>query len=857
MRTHHLPSLFLFIVSLLLGCPGTSKAESPSSPPPSVVVTPESPSALLAEADSLLSSGRFDAAAQLLSEGVSRFGAELSSVDRFTLSYSLALVRVRLGEVDSAILSYARSITLADALEAGGEPGYEGVALSIRLDLAGFLQEQGRSADSESLCWDALGRSLERKEPIGLGRVVVALTLAVLSQPIDDSALRAFLAELDEELSVWDGYRLSLPPPPEPVFAWLEEGAGRLLSEGNPQGASALFAAILRLDKARSADWRIVSDLSAVAFSSLLTDDLTTARSALAEVESSLRGEPVPVDVWANRCYLAAFEGEIERARVQCLGGVGVARAAGEAARAAALTSVLAGLHRLAGDRGQAASLYEEAAQHYDQMGAADGAATQRAEAIVSLVEARHLDEALRLLQRLDERRKGAPEHPHVEEARQRLALEMLLISFDSADSDTIRTTLQSIGAYLFATERAVDLSELSLLYLDLVGRRVPLAEPPSGEDAAEGLGDAVDAIVRLEEELGLGPVGWVGSHGRALLHFSEGEEEQGILALYSAIGRYEERALDAAVSGDPLRVWTGRGVAPFYRRPRFEPHQLLVQRLRAAGRGADALAVEARVARVELALLWRQPAAAGALRARNASEVDFLARRAERAALEAQLVVVSLHGGEIAPATQRASLAPFRAQLQVREDAAFEALSPQRKLLFRPGELVQTAPPAGASDSERENSSGSLSWLDLSAGLCALGGPGGAAISLILAEPGGPASPAESVPEAHGRLSPGRISALGWPGVILLPLCEADDGAALAASLELQDAAFFAGGASAVVRQVRSAPRRARSVFSGTLGAALDEGSPANEAFDLAVSAVRKRWRAARMQGVWELRSP
>jgi len=853
MRLSHLLVVTFVTLSLLLGVPQASLAESSSSSSSPNQVTPLSPSALLAEADSLLSSGQFDAAAQLLGEGVTRFGAGISSVDNFTLSYALALVRVRLGEVDSAIVSFARSITLADALEASGEPGYDGVALSIRLDLAGFLQEEGRSADSESLCWDALGRTLARKDPIGLGRVVVALTLAVLSQPLDDSALRAFLAELDGELSAWDGYRLSLPPPPEPLFAWLEEGAARLLSEGNPQDASVLFAAILRLDKARSADWRIVSDLSAVAFSSLLTDDLATARTALAEVESSLRGDPVPVDVWANRCYLAAFEGEVERAGVQCLGGVEAARAEGDAGREAALTSVLAGLRRVAGEGRQAVTLYEDAAQRYDQMGAADGAATQRSEAIVSLVELRHLDEALRLLQRLDERRKGLAEHPHVEEARQRLALEMLLISFDSADSDTIRTTLQSIGAYLFETGRAVDLSELSLLYLDLVDRRVPVVEASSTEEAPEDLGDAVAAIVRLEEELGLGSVGWVGLYGSALLHFSEGEESQGIEVLEGVLGRYEESALKLAVSGDPLRVWTGRGTAPFYRRPPFEPHQLLLERLRVAGRSAEAAALEARMGRVERAILWRQPAAAGALRARNASEVTFLARRAERRALEAQLVTVSLHGGEIAPAEQRASLAPLQAQLRSKEDVAFDALSPQRKLLFRPGHPPEGSSLPGTSDPAAEEPSGPLSWFDLSSGVCVLGGPGAASISLVLSEP----SAAESVPGAHGRLSPGKLSALGWSGVILVPQCESSRADSLPASLGLQDAAFFVGGASAVVRQVVPAPRRARTLFSGTLNAALQEGSSASEAFDLAMSAVRKRWRAPRLQNAWELRLP
>jgi hypothetical protein len=276
----------------------------------------------------------------LLSEGLRGFGTGISSADRFTLHYALALVRVRLPRAEPAILSFVEAIALADGLEASGQPGYEGLALSVRLELASFLLELDRPTDSEALCWDALGLSLAAGEPKGLGPVVVALVSAVLAQPADDADLLSFLAELDAELTHWDVYRLSLPPPPEPIFALLEEGAARLLAEGSTTRASALFTAILRLDQARSADWRLVADLSAVAFSSLLIDDLATARDALAEVNALLRGQPLPIDVWANRCYLAAFEGALAQADVECLGGIAAARSAGDEQRALALTSV-------------------------------------------------------------------------------------------------------------------------------------------------------------------------------------------------------------------------------------------------------------------------------------------------------------------------------------------------------------------------------------------------------------------------------------------------------------------------------------------------------------------------------------
>jgi len=675
----------LFVVWPTPGFAESSLAESTVSP---------GPSSLLEEVDALLAAGSFEAAELALSKGLRGFGTGISSADRFTLHYALALVRVRLPRAESAILSFVEAIALADGLEASGQDGYEGLALSVRLELASFLLELGRPADSEALCWDALGLSLANDEPKGLGPVVVALVSAVLAQPADDAALLSFLAELNVELNRWDGYRLSLPPPPEPIFALLEEGAARLLAEGSTIRASALFTAILRLDRARSADWRLVADLSAVAFSSLLIDDLASARDALAEVNALLRGQPLPIDVWANRCYLAAFEGALAQADVECLGGIAAARSAGDEQRAVALTSVLAGLRRLGGDRRSAVNLYEDAGQRYDQLGAASAASAERAEAIASLVEERHLDEALRLLQRLDQQWKGEPEHARIEESRQRLALQMLLSSFDSSDHEEIRMTLQNLGAHLFATGRAIDLSELSLLYLDLVLRAESVGETKSEPQDGEGLEAAVEAIVRLEDELGLGSAGWVGLQARALVALSQGEEEVAVGLLSEALTPHEERLLSLALSADPLRVWIGRGLSPFYGRPALEPHNTLLPLLRGLGREQDAADLEARVERVNRALLWRQPAAAEVLRPRDASERLFLKLRAERVTLEAHLVMVSLHGGEVPPAEVRAAVTPLLTQVRKKEDTAFSAIQGRRKVLFRPGVLVRLGDP-------------------------------------------------------------------------------------------------------------------------------------------------------------------
>lgn len=834
--------VFLLCIALIILGPTPSFAESSVD----TATARASPSSLLEEVDALLAGGGFGLAERVLSEGLRSFGTGIPPADRFTLHYALALVRVRLPRAESAILSFVEAIALADGLEASGQPGYEGLALSVRLELASFLLEQGRPADSEALCWDALGLSLATGEPKGLGPVVVALVSAVLAQPAEDADLLSFLAELDAELTHWDGYRLSLPPPPEPIFALLEEGAARLLAEENTTRARALFSAILRLDRARSADWRLVADLSAVAFSSLLIDDLATARDALAEVGSHRRGQPLPIDVWANRCYLAAFEGALSEADAQCLGGIAAARSVGDEQRAVALTSVLAGLRRLGGDRRGAVNLYEDAGQRYDQLGAGSAASAERAEAIASLVEERHLDEALRLLQRLDQQRQGEPENARIQESRQRLALQMLLSSFDSSDHKEIRMTLQNLGAHLFATGRAIDLSELSLLYLDLVLRAESAGEAKLESQDGEGIEAAVDAIVRLEDELGLGFGGWVGLQARALVALSLGEEEVATGLLYEALSAHEDRLLSSALSADPLRVWIGRGLSPFYRRPALEPHNTLLPLLRRLGREEDAAALQARMERVDRALLWRQPAAAEVLRPRDASERLFLKLRAERLTLEAHLVMVSLHGGEVPPAEVRAAVTPLLTQVRKKEDTAFSAIPGRRKALFRPGVSLrlEEARPSTAGEKPAEP----VLWTDLSASECSLGRPRSAAIFLETS--------------ASERLGPGAISGRTWPGLILLPLCESTEGPALSASriaesLGLQDEAFFMGGAEALVRQVRPAPRRAGRLFSQSLVDRLQEGRSASEAFEAAVAAVRARFARERVRTAWELRSP
>jgi tetratricopeptide (TPR) repeat protein len=796
---------------------------------------------LLARADALLAQGDFEQAETLLSEGLAKLSGELDLPQRFTLHYAIALVCVRTANEGGAVSNFVEAIALADQLERGSETGFDGLALSLRLELAGFLLDSGKASDSEALCWDALMRVVEKEDAGGLGRVVVALVSAVLPQTNDESALRSFLSELDAELSRWDGYRLSLPPPPEPIFELLDEGAARLMSENQTEGAARLFEGILRLDRARDADWRIVQDLSSVAFSALLLDDLPAARRALDEALIETKGGPIPVNVWANRCYLAAFEGEWAVAEAHCLGGIAAARSSGDERRAIAMTSVLAGLRAFAGQERKAVNLHEDAAQRYDQLGASQDAAGERARAVMVLTEGRDLDEALRLLQRLDKKREGDPQHPLVEEARQRLALEMLLSSFESADDEEVRSALHSIGDHLFKTGRSVSLTELSLLYLDLVFRSGSVV----GEN--EDLEEAVLAIVGLERELGLEDSGWVGGYAQAVLHIAKGERVEAASLLLSVLSKYEERILSDALGGDELRVWMGRGQSRFYRRPRLEPHRRLIKELMALDRTEEAREIERRVKQVELALLWRHPAAAKMLRPTSPSESHYLSVRVERLSLEEHLMAISLRGGEVAPEQQRAAVAPLLERLREAEAAALKALPADRALLFVPGSDL-------AGEEPQRTSSG---WTDLSSATCRLGSRGGAEIFVDISGlpvEGGkgvePLLPARS----YQVFGPSELATHVWGNLVVLPECVGGEGRDASVSMFLQEEAFFFSGVEAVIRQVRPAPRAARKRFHSSLRDALEAGLAPSEAFALAQSALKKRWRKESVRGAWVL---
>lgn len=832
-RQSLVPLLSLLFFTLSIGQPLRSHAAAV----PQLDGSTEEPeqggaASLLRRADAALSSGDYDLAASVLREGLAQFKEELTASDRFTLYYSLALVSVQLKDTASTIANYVEAIALAEQLGRRGEHGFIGLSLSLELELIDFFRSLGRAADAEALAWTALRDVLSTEDRSQLPEVVTALTLAVSDQNPGPETLRAFLTELDAEISVWDDYRLKIPPPPEPILGWLEDIAARRVAEGQTSEASQIFEVILEIDRAREADWRLVSDLSAVAFSALLSDDLPRARGALAALDDlPLPGGP-PIDVLANRCYLASYEGDWQSAEAHCLAGVAAARSAGDERRAIALTSVVAGLRALAGRAQKAVALYEDAAQRYELLDAVQDAAGERARAVIALAEARYLDEALRLLERLDRNRDGQPPHPLVEEARQRLAMQVLLSSFDGADVDEVRTTLQSIGGYLFQTGRAVALSELSLLYLDLVLRaeNVPANAPE--------LAEAVTAIVALEEQLGLAPTGWVGLMAEALHHEALGKIDEAIDFARRALPAYEDRLLLDALAGDPVRVWMGRGQSPFYRRPLLEPHLFLARLMGRGGLDDELRELDGRRDWLELALLWRQPAAALALRAQSGPEEQFVAARGRRLQLQKHATSVSLHGGEKTPAEQRAALAPLFEQARLAEDAALAALSPAHRRFFVPPRTDSPSSP------EQMDHTTEFSVLDASMWACQLGARGGADVFLRR-------------PDDRAMLGAPDLVELGAKGLVVLPACEGARGVsetAVASQLAFQEQALALGGARWIVRPVRELPKRARLAFVEEFTTSLKQGITAPEALANAEERLRNNpfWR--RYAKAWRL---
>ena len=644
----------------------------------------------LERVDSLLGKGDLEGAVVILLAASEQLDSDDALSDRFTVHYALGLLRARLDVADGAVSAYIEAIALADALERMETPGFVGSDVTTRLELSAHLRRWGRFGEAEGLDWDALATSIALDQRGTLAAVVGSLTMSVLAQETTDEELRGFLEELDEELHGCEGYRLSLPPPPEPIFLLLEETAARLLAEDEGSEALALFEGILRLDRARGADWRLVSDLSSVAFAALMVDELPAARAVLGETEGLLEGGLIPADVWANRCYLAAIEGAWDRAHTHCLAGLAAARAAGDELRSLALTSRLAGLYVLTGRPDRSVSLYEDAAQGYEKAGLDVEAASERAQAVIELAESRRFDEGLRLLGRIDTSWEGRPAHPRIEEARQRLALQMLLVSFESSDAEEITAALQSIGGYLFETGRSEDLSRLSLLYLELALRR-------DGESGREQeIDEALAAILGLEEQLGLGKTGWVGEFARGIVHDDRGEDSAAREAWQEALEGHEEELLWRSEQGGPLREWLGRAERPFYRRLDFEPHSMLLGLLQRREESSEGLSVVERVMTVRRAMVWREPAAGRVLRPRSPAEHRVEQLLDERRHLVATLKAVSLQGGEVHPAEQREALSPLLVENRRQFEAALEALSPDRVRVFAPG---RASGGAGGSD--------------------------------------------------------------------------------------------------------------------------------------------------------------
>ncbi|MEE2827725.1 MAG: hypothetical protein VX498_00935, partial [Myxococcota bacterium] len=564
-----------------------------------------SPSAALAQASELADRGAFEEAEETLVAALSTSGGQLSTEERYLWLYTLSALRARRGDGPGAVSSLVEALVQADVLSGSGEPGHRWTGLTTRLELSELLRSLGRGVDAEAMAWDALGLAVDSGEMEMVAPVLGSLLLAVQLQGPDDASLQNLLTEIDTELHRIDGYRLSLPPPPEPVLEMLERMSGELLARGEIARARLVFEGILAVDEARGADWRWVADLSAVAWLAIAEDDLGDARRALQRASLALGSSPAPVDVWANRCYLAAQEGRWHEALISCMAGIDTARAADDAARAAALTSTAAGLRVLMKQPGKAAALYEDAARSYVALNSPHLAQAERALAVAHLADARRLDEALRLLRSLDPDGEEGPVSPQLAEARQRLALEMLLASFETAEDEEVLKTLQSLGEYLFTTGRSADLLKLSLLYVDLALRS------ERSPDRLMTIDEALQAVVDLEENLGLAPQGWVASFARGRVHLHRGEQEQAVQAWLSALAAREESLLAEAATGGPYREWLGRSSKPFYLRPPLEVHFALLDLLIEGEEFEAALHLSERIRRLRRSLAWRAPAGA------------------------------------------------------------------------------------------------------------------------------------------------------------------------------------------------------------------------------------------------------
>ncbi|MCP4870059.1 MAG: hypothetical protein GY898_15220 [Proteobacteria bacterium] len=527
-------------------------------------------------------SGDLEGAATAYEEVLADGSQELGPGARYEALSSLAAVRAELGQHQRALVPLTEALALADLLAADGT--WAEAPIAARMQLAETLHLAGQHRDAEAAAWDLLDHTIASQSLPMSSYPIRLILLSAVAQGAKPAQLSDLMIEWDVTLGGLDAYRLANPPPPEPILTVLDAMSQDYVTQGAFAEARALLEAILALDEARGATFRLARDHSQIAFVALQSFDLEAAEAALGRAEA-LQGDGLSIEVLASRSAIAFEYGDRAQAADLCSQAIAAAEAQGDVYRQAVLRGRLGRLRGTPVDHEFAATLYDqmsapgEAAQERALAalaGPVDGSRAAYAEAIAALGDV------------------GVP--PAVRELG--LLIDHRALATGAVPADDFDATLAAVQKGWFELEEPERLMEAILLQVDRT-----VAE---GGDVAA----AADAVEALQEQVGLELEGWYAAYAHGLA--ASGDER---IAFWIEAARRYQWTWDHGIG------WPRTAGEPTLLEPRrVDVREELLRALVAAGRHEEAVALFERIIR----LMGSPPQPRVAAGRRQMREVSF-----------------------------------------------------------------------------------------------------------------------------------------------------------------------------------------------------------------------------------------
>ena len=583
------------------------------------------------------------------------------------LQAALGLGRARLGagDVDRGLAAMAEGIAAADILGATMEEA-RALPVAARTELARALRELGRPVDGAAAGWDALDVAIASRDLQLAAEPVRQIVLAEIERGTQGEGLLDLVAELDLALSILTAYRLANPPPPEPIAGLLERTGQELAALGDSEAAAATFAALLELDLARGADWRLASDYEQLAWAALGAGQRSRAAWAL-EGFGDVDDVPASKRRWgALSCALSVAYQSWSAAAGDCELGIHDGREREpDPFRAAALSSRLGEVRAASGEPDRAVAAHEQAAAWFEEAGRPGDALLERARAAGVLVRSGRLEEGASKLDELLSAWGDEPVPAAVGDVR--ADVDLARLAAGAVPAEGRQALLLDVEGRLFQLERPEELLDVSLEHVRLA----------VATGKADDIREAVAAIARLEEDLGFAVDGHWEVEARSIAASSDTDR----VALLEEAALRQERRL---ARSEQTRA---AGEVPTLRLDPARVHARVASLHAAAGRPQAAARWTARGE--HLALLVH----VGPLTPASDDERRLADTRARLRRLFLQMRLVSLRGGERPPAEDRAELTPRIERLITEEQRLLQAIAEDRRALWS---VTDPSPPGG-----------------------------------------------------------------------------------------------------------------------------------------------------------------